>query len=83
MTHVWGSLNVAAGFYWVQRNNVEGCRGQAGSSSNYLEAPVNPPCIFLVLGEEQGASQTIQPKFLILPGLELGSPSNQSFSWTY
>ena len=50
------------------------CRGWAGSSSSYSKASVNPPNIFLVLCNDHGAIQTIQPNFLMLPGLELGLP---------
>ena len=56
--------------------DLEGRKALAATARN------NPLYIFLVPGNDQGAIQTIQPNFLILPGFELGPPSNQSLSWT-
>ena len=75
MTHVWTSLSVVVRSSWGLREIIrpQGHRGQQGSST-LPKASVYPPYIFLVLSNDQGAVQTIQPSFLILPRLELGPP---------
>lgn len=79
--HAWRSLNVVVRFLlgWREIIHPRGYRGWAGSSSNFLETSDNPPCFFLVLHNEQGVPQTIQPTSRFLLGSHWALPLTNPF----
>lgn len=78
------SLSVVERFVGVKVNNMRsGCRGQAGSGSDYPRIPDNPPHVFLFGGNKQAFLLNYPVYFLHFPRLMVGPPPNQSFSWTF
>lgn len=59
-----------------------GHRRQAGSSSSFPQLLLNPPYIFFILGNDQGATKTTGPKLLTLPELEQALPLTNPFVGT-